>query len=180
MCILENRKGRIVHKNTKARKDFILDMLFVNVSITLLYVSLNEVGKFEEGVKVIHKNKERKTIQKIREVYDILKVKRDAICNIMDSRDIETLDFKNKDKVAKSFIRNVSLIEKEISLEYLAVFVLELGLGRKRASEVNERVSLLADFKMIYKNIVKKVVKINSSMDFEFELAKKFVSDVKY
>ena len=142
---------KIKYQNTKHRKDFILDMLFVNIGISVLYVALFE--NFEDGVKPLHKNKNRKELAKIKETYDFFVEHRNKIYEFMEYKDIQTLKHKLQ-KTGPDFIKKISLSEKDMNLETLAISILRNGLSREnRKTPLHERLKVFRNFKIHKKTI---------------------------
>lgn len=169
---------KIKHKSVKHRKDFIVDMTFVSVGITLLYVALNET--FAEGVKELHKNKNRKELKKIEEVYNRFNSKKETLYSMMDKRDMTTLDAKFR-SLSMPFVKTLSLSDKDVNLHYLAISILEQGLLRKRKTELNEHLKMFVDFKLLYSEIMANVEKAKGYvLDTEWKLASDFVKLVRY
>lgn len=171
------RLERIKHDKAKDRKDFIMDCVFIGVGVALLQVALTE--KFTDGVKPLHKNKHRKNIAKIREVYDFLSDKRDIILARLSDDDLNTIQHKTSVS-SRAFIQTVSLHDVDMSLELLAINILKEGIRRKRKTqiyrEVKDFVSIFTLAK-IYKN-----VKHSAGYDDteEIKVAKDFVSQLRY
>ena len=168
----------IKHKTTKDRKDFILDCLFVSVGISVLYVALNET--FSDGTKELHKNRNRKEIAKIKSVFDRFKAKRDFVMEMIDKRDLSTIDYKIK-SISRHFIESVSMYDKDMNLHYLAISILEQGLLRPRKTKLNEHLKMFCDFKLLYGEIMSNVEKASDYVLVdEWEVANAFVSGIKY
>jgi len=169
---------KIKHNSVKERKDFILDLVFISTGLAVLSVSVNE--SFKEGVKTIHKNKYRRNLAKIKEVHDYLKDKQAFILSMCEQKDILAMQHKIHDKTALPFISHISMTDKDVSLEYIAISVFEQGLLRKRKTKLNELLKPFCDYKLLYREIGANVEK--SGIDFvnEWELVSNFVNDVKY
>ena len=126
--------SKIKHETVKDRKDFILDCLFVGVGVSILYVALEE--DFAEGVKALHKNKHRKNIKKIREIYDDLNARKTMLYTRLTLEDRKTVAYKNETIVAKGFISTIAKSKDELNLEYMAIAILKAGLTRKRKTKL--------------------------------------------
>lgn len=170
---------KISHNTVKERKDFIMDMTFVSVGITLLYVALNET--FSEGTKELHKNKDRKELKKIKEVYEKFNNKKELIYSMMDKKDMATLDAKFKG-LSVPFIKTLSMTDIDVNLHYLAISVLEQGLLRKnRKTKLNSHLDMFIDFNLLYGEVMANVEKAKGyTLDNEWKLASDFIKIVKY
>lgn len=170
---------KIKHKNDKERKDFIIDCVFVSVGVSVLYVALNE--HFAEGVKELHKNKNRKEIKKINEVYLRFKKQIDLLMNMIDKRDLYTIDYKIK-TISLPFIKTISMSDKNMNLHYLAISILEQGLTRKkRKTKLNEHLKIFVDFKLLYGEVMTNVEKAKGyTLENEWNVAGEFSKLVKY
>lgn len=169
---------KIRHKTVKHKKDFILDMIFMNVAVAVLYVAMHE--DFNDGVKPLHKNKDRKEIAKIKELYTNFASKRDSILHRMTKEDINTLDAKFK-ATGRDFVQSISLTEKDISLEYLAIAILRSGLSRtNRKTALRTELKEFSNFRT-HKRVIDLIQK---AKDYKYELepvlASNFVGKVKY
>lgn len=168
----------ITHINTKARKEFILDCLFIGVGVSILYVALNE--EFSEGVISLHKNKHRKNIKHIRDIYHELKDKQTLLYSMMSLEDRRTVAHKNESIVANKFILNIAKSEKDLCLEYVAVSILKQGLTRRRRFPIYDYLKPFRSF-LTHAKIVKEIKgAIEHDYKNEWEVAEKFVSEIRY
>lgn len=161
----------------KERIEFIKDMLFIGTGVSLLYVSQFE--KFSEGVRVVQKNKFRKNSKIIKQAYIKLEEERRKMHDAMDMRDLRTLNFKTK-ALGTVFINTISTASIDVSLEYIAISILELGLTRKRKHPIRKELGVFCDYKTLYSDIGLSVEKSGIEFDIEFEISKKFVESVRY
>lgn len=169
---------KITHETTKHKKDFILDMIFVNVAVAVLYVATNE--DFKEGVKELHKNKDRKEVKKLKELHDSFASKRDTLHSRMLKSDLNVLDAKFK-ATSRAFIQSISLTEKDICLEYLAIAILRGGLLREnRKTELRQEFKEFTNFRT-HKKVIDMIEKSKGYKNkIEPKLALEFVGKVKY
>lgn len=168
---------KIKHESVKHRKDFIMDLVFITVGISVLQVSLNE--DFTDGIKPIHKNKYRKELAKIREVFEMLNSKKDMILNMLSERDLYTIQHKVKQS-GISFIRSISTTEDDVCLEHIALSIFKQGLTRDRKTKMNDYVRPFCSF-MVLSKIAKNVrVATNYDDAKEWAIVKDFVREVKY
>lgn len=171
------RLERIKFQSTKERKEFIEDMILVNVAIAVMYVATFE--NFSEGVKELHPNKDRKQVKKIKEVYDSLATQRDMILKRLTQKDLNALDAKFKG-TSKDFVQSISMTDKDISLEYLAVGILR-GLARdRRKTKLKDELKVFSNFRT-HKSIIDLVSSAKGyKNELEPKLASDFVSRIKY
>lgn len=169
---------KIKHESTKHRKDFIIDMIFVNVAVAVLYVA--EYEEFNEGVKELHQNKDRKEVKKLKQLHDEFAKIRDTIHHRMDKKDLNVLDAKFK-ATSRAFIQSISLTEKDICLEYLAIAILRGGLARiPRKTKMRQELKPFTNFRT-HKNVIDLIEKAKDYKNkLEPLLALDFVSKVKY
>ena len=167
----------IVHTSVKHRKDFIIDMFIVNLGVVTLDLAMNET--FEEGTKNIHRNKFRKEVKKIREVSEYLQDKREKVLDMVEYKDLKTIDHKTKG-LGKTFIDVVAKTDKDCSLELLAVCFLEYGLKRKRKTPLNEHLKCFCDISILFKVIAENIEKAGIEISYEWDIAKEFIDKVKY
>lgn len=171
---------KITHDTVKHRKDFITDCLFIQTAITILETVLKREVSLE-GIKPMHPNKHRKQIKKIKEIYEELSEKRKTIMYRLDDRDLNTIEFKNKDKVARSFILNIATFEKNLSFEYLAPLVLSYGLKREnRKTPLHPELKPFAYFRTHGKILKEVESAIQEERENEEKVAKNFVREVRY
>lgn len=168
----------IEHKSVKHRKDFILDMIFINVGVAIMQIAINE--SFDDGVKEIHKNKHRKQVKKLKELHQVFLEKKDFIMSIMSKEDLNTLDFKMK-KTSASFIYTMASVKEDVCLEFLAIAMFRAGLTRQnRKTPLNDLLKVFSNF-MTHK---KTIDLINQTTNYKYEIepfmASKFANEVKY
>lgn len=169
---------KIKHETVKHKKDFILDMIFVDVAVAVLYVATYE--NHNEGVKKLHKNKDRKEYKKIKELHDDFASKRDTIHHRMTQGDLNVLDVKFK-ATSKAFIQSVGLTDKDVCLEYLAIAILRGGLLREnRKTPLRQEFKAFTNFRT-HKKIIDLIEKAKDYKNkIEPQLALDFVSKVRY
>ena len=178
MSILEYKQNqKITHKTDKARKEFIMDCVFIGVGTSVLYVSLFQ--DVSGDIRQLHKNKERKTIAKMKETYKKLESMRNKVWLSIDKRDLRAIEAKTK-KSAVSFINYVSTSEHELSLEHLAVAFIDSGLNRKRKAKIYPSIEKFLDFDLLYVGICENMELKGIRPKSEFDVANLFVSKVKY
>lgn len=169
---------KITHPSTKARKEFILDCLFIGVGVSILYATL--VEDFKDGVVSLHKNKHRKNIKKIRLLYHELKDKQDLLFSMMSQEDRETYIHKNNSIIRDRFISDIGMCKDDLCLEYVAVAVLRIGLNRKRKHPIYDYLKPFGSFLTTAKVIKQVKGAIEHDYKKEWEVAEKFVSEIKY
>lgn len=168
--------GVIKHKSDKARQEFIMDCVFVNVGISVLYVALYEN---EIGGRTLHRNRERKVYDKMKESYKKLEAMRGKLYKSLCERDINTVKAKT-DASAVAFINYVSTSEAELSLEILAVAFIDAGIDRIRRFEPYDVISQFQDFDLLYSGILGRLEAKGIRPKVEYDVAANFVSKVKY
>jgi hypothetical protein len=170
----------IKHSNAKARKDFILDLIFIQVGGSLLHIGLTENFPKESEVKQLHKNKNRKEYKKVKELHDELQNEAKRIRERLTEKDRQTAYHKTS-LLNSTFIRKVGLTNKSLNLEFLGICILDEGLNRKnRKSKRYEILDKFCDYKVLYNQIGRIIEKAGIEMTDEYEVAKDFISDVKY
>ena len=170
----------IKHKSDKARKDFILDLIFISMGEVALKVALTEDYSKEDGIKSLHKNKHRKQLAKIKEAYELLVKQKKVIIELTSLRDGKTVDYKIT-QLSDLFISKIGLTKKELSLELLAICFMDYGLNReKRKTEINKHLKGFCNYSLLYKTIGMNVEKAGIKMTDEYELAKSFIDKVRY
>lgn len=167
----------IQHPSTKHRKDFILDCLFVGVGCSVLYVATTQ--SFSEGVKQLHKNKDRKQVNKIRQVLAEFKKQRDLLHSMIAYADLRTIEHKTQ-VLAPKFIQHISMCKDDLCLEYIAVSILKQGLSRKRKTTINQHLKPFGKFLTLTKIINNVKIAKGFGYDKEWEVAKNFVESVRY
>lgn len=169
---------KITHISNKSRKEFLIDMLFVQIGISILQVALNE--NFSEGVKELHENKDRKEIKKIKTVFERFLYRKNSIMDLLLKEDLKKLDEMVK-RSAKPFVKTIGTATSDMSLHYLAIAVLENGLARKdRKAPRSAIFDRFCDFKLLYGEIMESVEKAKGyEFADEWECALKFVKEVK-
>lgn len=169
----------IKFEKDKDRKQFILDCISISTAISILYVALNE--DFSEGVKPLHKNKHRKNIAKIQEAYDYLRKKQVFLFDLISHRDLQTIKFKTHSRAFLSFIENISQTDKDISLEYLAITIIDVALNSlDRKAPLQSYLKNFLDYKLLYEKIGSNIEEVGYEIGIELELAKKFIKNLKY
>lgn len=174
---------KITHKNTKHRKEFIIDCLIVEVAMSVMYVSLERREDIsDDGIKPLHVNKHRKQLKKIRSVYDYLTKKQNLLRDMMVKKDLEATSHKVKTKASKAFIQNISMTEKDINLEYVAINILRSGLMRKdRKTPLHKRLQEFCDDTILFDDIGLVVESVGIEFTgLEHKLAKDFINDLRY
>ncbi|TLP41071.1 hypothetical protein [Arcobacter arenosus] len=169
---------KITHINTKARKEFILDCLFIGVGVQMLYATL--VEDFKDGVVSLHKNKHRKNIKKIRLLYHELKDKQDLLFSMMSQEDRDTYIHKNNTIIRDRFISDIGMCKDELCLEYVAVAVLRYGLNRKRKYPIYDYLKPFGSFAVSIKVMREVKGAINHEYEKERKVAENFVSKIRY
>lgn len=171
---------KIKHPNDKARKDFILDLIFLQVGGSLIHIGLTESFSKDSEVKQLHKNKDRKIHRKIKELHDYLQSESVKIRQMMSERDLHTTYYKTS-LLNGSFISQIGLTNASLNLEYLGICILDLGLNRKnRKSERYEILDKFCSYSLIYGQIGKLLDQAGIEMTEEYEIAGNFITEVKY
>lgn len=178
MCILEN-SNKIIHKSVKARKEFILDLVFVGIGVSLLHVALNENFTKDSEVKSIHKNKDRKVHKKLIAYQKELLAKQHILFRLMSQSDLQTVKHKTS-QTAIAFMSEISDSNESVNLEYIAINIMYLGLKRKHKFTMHPTITPFKDEAMLFLNIGDLVESVGIEPDVEFRLAQSFVSTVKY
>lgn len=171
---------KIKHPSDKARQDFIVDLIFLQVGGSLIHIGLTENFAKESEIKQIHKNKNRKEYKKVKELHDEMQREALKIREKLTPEDRATL-FHKTTRLNSCFISKIGLTDKSLNLEYLGICVLDQGLNRKnRKTKRYEILDKFCDYKTLYAQIGETIEKAGISMDDEYEVAKDFVVEVKY
>jgi len=180
MCIPYNitKPTKITHPSDKARKDFIMDTVFINVGISVFHVAINEKNVCGE-IRTLHKNKNHKLYSKFRKILDKLTSRRDRILNMIDYRDLRAIEAKVEKSIVK-FIDYVSNTDKVVNLELLAVAFIDAGIDRKRKAKPYKIVQDFQDSEMLYGGICENMELKGIRPKHEYDIAELFVSKVKY
>lgn len=163
----------------KDRKQFIIDCIVISTAISILYVALNE--KFTEGVKSLHKNRNRKNVKEIQEAYDYLRDKQKFLFDLISHKDLQTIKFKTKEKGMIAFIKNISQADEDVFLEYIAISILDFRLNDlKRQDNIHHYLKNFSDYKLLFKKIGANIESIGGEIEIEYKLAENFVKNLKY
>ncbi len=95
-------------------------------------------------------------------------------------KDRNAIAYKNKTMISKVFIKEISTSKEDLSLEYVAIMVLRLGLSRDRKTELNEVFKPFSNFITQFKVIKEVEAAISFSREYEKKIAKDFVSGIRY
>ena len=170
---------KIKHASVKHRKEFIEDILFINMAKALLSISLEKDFSKDDEIITFHKNRYRKQRQKIKEVSDFINNKTNLILSMLDDRDIKTIDHKTRQS-SKDFIRTLSNTKKA-SLELISIALLDYGLTRKRKTPLRDELKVFADYSLLYRKLGKAVESAGvREMDEEITVAKELIKKIEY
>ena len=168
---------KIKHKNTKDRKDFILDCVFIGVALNIFYISLNDDNY--EDTNSFHKNRDRKLLSKLKNTYEKLNNKKLSLYSLLSHEDLKTILYKAKES-GVSFINNIARSSASLNLQHLTVAILDAGLERKRKSTFYKILEPFRDYDIIISQLHDVVDNGGIPIDEEIELASAFVKDVRY
>ncbi len=171
---------KIVHKSVKERKDFVMDCVFIGTAVSLLYAAIHENFTDESDIRTLHKNKDRKSISKIKENWEYLYQKQRVVYDKLTKSDLNTIKHKvNSGSVA--FIEEISMSDKTINLEYTALCILKYGLERKsRRTPISEILEVFNIKHLTYNNIGITLSRAGIKISDEKEIAQNFVNRVRY
>ena len=169
----------IKFEKDKDRKQFIIDCIVISTAISILYVAVNE--KFTEGVKSLHKNKNRKNLKQIQEAYDYLRAKQTFLFDLISHKDLQTIKFKTKYKALIAFVQNISQTDKDVFLEYIAISMIDIGLNSlNRKGKLHSYLKNFLNYELLYKKIGANVEAIGGEIEIEHKLSENFVKNLKY
>jgi cobalamin biosynthesis protein CbiD len=170
---------KIKHSTTQARKEFIIDLIYIAISKAILEVAINQTFTQDPDIISIHRNKNRKQYVKIKEYFDYLKEEMEKVYNKLDNKDIAATQAKTV-KLAIPFIKTMMKYE-DVSLELLAVSILDYGLNRKRKVKIYDELKLFKNYNLLYGKIANEVekagVRENSK---EIQIAMDLIENIKY
>ena len=170
---------KIQHKSVKHRKEFIEDMLFINIAKAILTISHEQDFTNDEEVITFHKNRYRKQLKKIKEVSEFINLKAEAVLDMLDRRDIVTLDHKTK-QCSTIFILTMAKAKKA-SLELIAVALLDMALRRKRKTPLREELKVFTDYSLLYGKLGKAVEDAGvREMSEEMIVAEELINKIDY
>lgn len=163
------------------RKDFIDDMVVICIALSILFVVTSEKLEASGNVNALHKNKNRKSIKKIKNIYEELAKKRSFIYSILEEKELKLIQYKIK-KTSTAFIEIISMTESDVSLEFIAVNILHIGLERNgnknRRTNLHQRLTPFSNTKTIFGGIAKVVEDAGISISCEYDIAKNFIEKI--
>lgn len=170
---------KIKHKSVKHRKEFIEDMLFISIAKAILTISFEQDFTNDDEVITFHKNRYRKQVKKIKEVSEFINARNESILDMLDDRDIVTLNHKTKQCSAR-FILTMAKA-KQSSLELIAVALLDMALRRKRKTELREELKVFTDYHLLYDKLGKAVEDAGvREMSEEMNVALELIEKIDY
>lgn len=170
---------KIKHKSVLARKEFIVDLIYIGIAKAILEVSVHQLFQNDPSVISIHRNKNRKQYVKIKEYYEYLNSKVENIYYRLDNKDGAAAQAKII-KLAVPFIRTMAKYE-DVSLELLSVSILDYGLNRKRKTKIYEELAIFKSYGLLYGKIANEVEKAGVRENTkEVEIAIDLREKIKY
>jgi hypothetical protein len=170
---------KIKHNSTLERKEFIIDLIYIAIAKAILEVAVNETFFNDPDIISLHRNKNRKEFQKIKEYFEFINKKIENIYYRLDDKDGAAAQSKAV-KLSIPFIKAMSKY-KEVSLELLSITIFDFGLNRKRKTKLNPALKVFSNYSFLYGKLANEVEKAGIRENIkESEIVEDLMKSIKY
>lgn len=119
----------------KLRQKFLRDIVTLNIALALVEVGIKG-DDFAGELVVLHKNRDRKDLKKVKDKLDKLKIVRLKIFEQLELRDIEAIEGLGK-RFFKDFVQTLKYTG-QINLENLAIQLINHKFGNRDSNDLHD------------------------------------------